>query len=79
MHTFRKSGLPVIYLNQKNNVFKKFETLNFPIPDQSAYENSSIIEDMDGDGIVDLILYNRENTVDGKINFNIYKGKKVLN
>lgn len=79
MHTFRKSGLPVIYLNQKNNFFKKFETSNFPIPDQSAYENSSIIEDMDGDGIVDLILYNRENTIDGKINFNIYKGKKVLN
>ncbi len=76
------NAFPIVYLNQKNGTFKRStvgETMSFKIGYQ-VNQHTSIMADIDGDGIDDLIIFpgnaGGNNLLSGAMKF--YKGLKPL-
>jgi len=76
------NAFPIVYLNQKNGTFKRStvgETMSFKIGYQ-VNQHTSIMADIDGDGIEDLIIFpgnaGGKNLLSGAMKF--YKGLKPL-
>jgi hypothetical protein len=71
----RNSGIPVVYLNNKANKFIKLPQSFFPSISPASGVARSVLADMDGDGINDLIVF----TLSSKPqNIQVYKGLKKL-
>jgi hypothetical protein len=71
----RNSGIPVIYLNNKNNKFSKLSPSLFANIPSAGDVARSVLADMDGDGINDLVVF----TLQSKPQIiRVYKGLKKL-
>lgn len=71
----RNSGIPVVYLNNKNNKFLKLSQSFFANIPSASDVARSILSDMDGDGISDLVVF----TLQSKPQIiRVHKGLKKL-
>ena len=72
-------GRPMIYLNSKNGKLMRYDTASFPALPISEGESASVISDLDGDGISELILFPRSvDYSNNSLSIRVYKGLKKL-
>ena len=74
-----KSGLPILYLNSKNNAFIKVDTGQFPTNLSFNVDSQSIFSDFDGDGVSDLLFHPQFFTSSRSIPLVLHKGARHLN
>lgn len=78
--TWGSNAKPIVYLNTKINGLASVNLTRFPTGSTSFRGNTTILEDIDGDGIPDLFVYplNGIQNKPSKVQFEIYKGKRLL-
>lgn len=74
----RKSGLPILYLNSKNNSFINVDTGQFPTNLSFNVDSQSIFSDFDGDGVSDLLFHPQFFTSSRSIPLVLHKGARHL-
>jgi hypothetical protein len=80
VYPYNEDGKPHVYINNKINGFSYIAHDKFPrITDQWGSAATSILEDFDGDGIPDLLIFpgNGINSV-SSVTWRLYKGLKKL-
>lgn len=75
VYPYTSTGLPHVYLNNKNSGFNYIGTAQFPEVQQVDKAWTSILHDFDGDGIKDLMVYPSTAT---STKWRYYKGQKNL-
>jgi FG-GAP-like repeat len=78
---FSETGLPIIYLNNKNNGFEYLDLSKYvPAKNTGWGAASAMYHDFDKDGIADLLLYpgNSYTSLEGKDKWIFYKGNKNI-
>lgn len=78
---WRPNTSPMIYLNDKSNGFNRVNTVNLPGINQYSRGQSYIYEDLDGDGIRDLLYFpivGLNNPVFNSVKLLLYKGNRHL-
>ncbi len=72
---------PVIYLNNRAGGFRYIDEKIFPSPNAIDINSTMILEDIDGDGIRDLVYWSLTGVTgqtNGAVNFLLYKGLRNL-
>ncbi len=83
-YPFSKSGLPLIYLNNKNNGFTYYGTTNLPNKPTGWEINnlanaSSIMHDFDKDGFMDILVFAAQDVLNVKnVTYKFYRGQRKL-
>jgi len=83
-YPFSKSGLPLIYLNNKNNGFTYYGVTNLPNrPTGWEINNhanaSSIMHDFDKDGFMDILVFAAQDVTNVKnVTYKFYRGQRKL-
>lgn len=73
-----KSGLPILYLNSKNNSFIKVDTGQFPTNLSFNVDSQSVFSDFDGDGVSDLLFHTQFFTSSRSIPLVLHRGVRQL-
>lgn len=78
--TWGQNAKPIVYLNNNNGGFSSVNQNVFPSASISFDGNTSILEDIDGDGIPDLFVYplNGLRNSPASVKYQIFKGIRVL-
>jgi hypothetical protein len=83
-YPFSKDGLPLIYINNKNNGFTYYGTDKLP-KNSTGWEKaelrnaSSLLHDFDKDGFLDLLVYAPHDVIDVKnLTYKFYRGNKSI-
>jgi len=71
---------PLVYLNGGDNTLSSIKLSTFPVGSTNFNSNTSIIVDIDGDGIPDLLVYPLNGLINSpsSVQFQIYKGQRYL-
>ena len=78
--TWGQNAKPIVYLNNNNGGYSSINQNVFPSASNSFDGNTSILEDIDGDGIPDLFVYplNGLRNSPATVQYQIFKGNRVL-
>lgn len=78
-YPYQVSGLPFVYLNDKANGFAYIGNTKLP-PILANWGNaaSSLLHDLTGDGVPDLVVWPANGTNSSSLDYRFYKGKKYL-
>jgi hypothetical protein len=80
-YQYSNTGLPDVYINNKDNSFKNIGQKMFPNTYKQEFGNiySSILEDFDNDGFADLFVWHANGTTAAEpVKFRFYKGQKKI-
>lgn len=84
-YPFTSSGLPLIYINNKNNGFTYYGTNNLPNKPTGwntglAKSASSVLHDFDKDGFMDLLVFGAQDLPKNmpNITYKFYRGQRKL-
>jgi len=79
-YPYNKTGLPFVYLNNKNNGFEYIGNKMFPDTSNDwATEATTLLHDFDKDGVADLLVWpGTPVNFKDKVSFQYYRGNKKL-
>jgi hypothetical protein len=79
VYPYNKTGLPHVYLNNKQNGFTYAGQSMFPTASLTwGNSASSILHDFDKDGIPDLFIWPANGITSPTVTYKYYKGQKLF-